>query len=184
MEAQPLDQTLGLADQLLEGLVGLLGQGVLEHLDLVELVAADHAALVGAVGACLAAEARRVGEQLVRQVALRENLAAVQGGEGRFGRREHEVHAVVRRILDLIDLVGELRELSRGLAALILEHQGQADHLVAVLQVLVDEVVKQGPLEARAHAAVDPEAGARQTRAALIVDEAEIRAQVHMVLFT
>ena len=118
----------------------------------------------------------------MRQVALGENLTAVQGGEGRLGRREHEVHAVIRRILDLIDLVGELRELSRGFAALILEHQGKADHLVAVLQVLVDEVVEQGPLEARAHAAVDPEAGARQTRAALIVDEAEVRAQVHMVL--
>ena len=34
-----------LAGQLIEGLVRLLGQGVLEHLDLVELVTADHAEL-------------------------------------------------------------------------------------------------------------------------------------------
>lgn len=80
---RPLTRRSALADQLLEGLVRLLGQGVLEHLDLVELVAADHAALVGAVGARLAAEARRIGEQLMRQVAFGENLAAVQGGEGR-----------------------------------------------------------------------------------------------------
>ena len=46
----------------------------------------------------------------------------------------------------------------------------------------IDEVVEQGPLQPCAHAGVHPEAGARQLGAPVIVDEAQVGAQVHMVL--
>ena len=68
VESQTLQQSLSLADQLLKSGLGGLGGGVLEHLDLVELVTADHAALVGTVAAGLFAEAGSVCEQLLRQL--------------------------------------------------------------------------------------------------------------------
>ena len=120
MEAQALDQVFGLLHQLLEGLVGLLGQGVLEHFDLVELMAPDHAPLVSPVGTGLPAEAGGVGEQLMGQISFVQDLPPVEGGQGCLRRREHEMHPLVGGIGDLIDLVGELGELARSLAALVL----------------------------------------------------------------
>ena len=58
----------------------------------------------------------------------------------------------------------------------------QDDHLIAVGKMRVDEVVQQRPLQPRAEAAVDPEAGAGQPRAAFIVDQPQIGAQIDMVL--
>ena len=52
-----------------------------EHLDLVELVHAEHAAHVLAVGARLAPEARRVARVPERQRALVDDLAHMQSGE-------------------------------------------------------------------------------------------------------
>ena len=58
----------------------------------------------------------------------------------------------------------------------------QDDHFVAVAQVAVHKVVEQRPFQPRAETAVHPEAGARQLRAALVVDQAEIGAEVDVVL--
>ena len=43
VEAQALHQVLRLGDQLVEGVVGVLGAGELEHLYLIKLMAPDHA---------------------------------------------------------------------------------------------------------------------------------------------
>ena len=182
VEAQALDQVLGLGDQLVEGIVRVLRAGELEHLDLVELVAADHAALLGAGGPGLPAEAGGVGEELLGQVCLGEDLVAVHAGQGRLGGGQHVVGAVVGGVLDLIDLIGKLGELAGGLAALVLQHVGGQDELIAIGQVAVDEVVQQRPLQAGAHAGVHPEAGPGQLHAAGVVDEAQVGAEVHMVL--
>src|SRR5699024_10158761 len=55
VEAQALDQVFCLADQFFKSLVGIFGAGELEHLYLVELMAPDHAPLVGPVRAGLPA---------------------------------------------------------------------------------------------------------------------------------
>ena len=118
----------------------------------------------------------------MRQVGLGEDFVAVQAGQRGLGRREHEMHPVVGRVFNLIDLVGEFRELPCRLAAAVFEHQRQHDHLVAVGQMLVDEIVQQRPFQTAAHAAVHPEARASQLRAALIVDQAEVGAEVDVML--
>ena len=64
---EPLQDRLGVAGQLLERLVRVLRMDDLHHLDLVELVLADHAARVLAVAAGLRAEARRVRGEPDRQ---------------------------------------------------------------------------------------------------------------------
>ena len=123
-------------------------------------MSADHSALVRAVGACLTAEAGRVADELFGQVCLGQYLVSVKRCKRRLCGREHIADAVVRRIFDLIYLVGKLRELSRGHAALIFEHVRGQDQLITVGKVSVDKVIEQSPLKARTHAAVDPEARA------------------------
>ena len=83
---------------------------------------------------------------------------------------------------DLEDLVSELGELTGSLAALVLQHVGGQDEIVAVGGVGVDEVVQQRPLQSCAHAGVHPVTGTGQLDAPLVVDQAQVLAQVHMVL--
>ena len=92
------------------------------------------------------------------------------------------MYTVVGRVLNLIDLVGELRELSGGQTALILKHMRRENELVAVSEMAVDEVVEKSPLKARAHALVDPETASGELRSAVIVDETEIGAEVDVML--
>ena len=65
--------------------------------------------------------------------------------------------------------------------ALVLQHVGRQDEIVAVSGVGIDEVIQQCPLQPCAHAGVHPVAGACQLDAPLVVDESQIGAQVHMV---
>ena len=179
MQPQPLDERARLADEELEHVLRLLRQRVGEHLDLVELVAADHPALLLAVGARLAPVARRVGEHLERQVLLLEDLAAVEVHERRLRRRQQELEAL---LLEAEDVLLELRELPGGEPALVGQQVRREDELEAVLEVLLDEVVEERPLEPRAHAAVEPEAVAAHADAAVVVDEPERRAELDVVL--
>ncbi len=151
MQPQTLDQTAGLADQLLQHGVAVLGTGVAEHFHLVELVAADHAALAGAIRAGLAAVAGRVGEQALGQVGLVENFAAVQVDQRGFRRREQEVEAFLGQTEHVIL---KLRKLAGRQAALVGQDVRRQHELVAILQMLGDEVVEQRPLELRALAGV------------------------------
>ena len=82
-----------------------------EHLDLVELVDAEDAARVLAVGAGLAPEARRVARVARRQRVGRERVAAVQRGERHLARADEEQLAVV----DVVDLGAVGREEARPL---------------------------------------------------------------------
>ena len=182
VEAQIPHQSLCLGNQLVKGLVGLLRQGVLEHLDLVKLMSPYHSPLVCPMAACLPSETGGVGKELMGQLRLGENFVAVQGSQGRFRRGKHEVHPLVGGIFDLIDLVGKLGELARRLAALVLQHVRQDHHFVAVTQMAVHEIVQKGPFQTGAHAPIDPETAACQLGAPLIVDEAQVGAKVYMVL--
>ncbi len=141
-----------------------------------------HAPLVCPVGTGLPAEAGGVGEELPGQIGFIQNLVPVDGAQGGLGGGQHVVQPVVGGVGDLVDLVGKLGELTGGLAAGVLQHVGRQDELVAVGNVGVDEVVEQCPLQPGAHAGVHPVAGAGQLHAPLIVDQAQILAQVNVVL--
>ena len=182
MQAQTGNQILRLVYQLLESLVRALGSCVLEHLYLVELMAPDHAPLVGAVGTGLPAEAGGIGEELLGKIGLGEDFIPVNGSKRCLGGGQHIVHPVVGGIGDLVDFICKLGELTGSQAALVLQHVGRQDEFVAVSHVAVDEVVQQSPLQAGAHAGIDPVSGTGQLDAPLVVDEAQVLAQVHMVL--
>ena len=71
VQAQTGHQLFGLGHQLVKGRVGVLGLAELEHFHLVELMAPNHAPLVGTVRTGLPAEAGGVGEQLLGQIGFR-----------------------------------------------------------------------------------------------------------------
>ena len=128
------------------------------------------------------AEAGGVGKELLGQIRLGEDIIPVDGGQGSLGSGQHVVHPVIGGIGDLVDLVRKLGELTGGFAALVLQHMGRQDKLIAVGNVAVDEVVQQRPLQSGAQAGVHPVAGTGQLDAPLIVNETQILAQIHMVL--
>jgi hypothetical protein len=87
-QLQRLQHGLGVAGHLLERVVALLGVDDLHHLDLVELVLADHAARVAPGAAGLGAEAGRVGRELDRQLRLGHHFVAHEVGQRHFAGRE------------------------------------------------------------------------------------------------
>ena len=59
---------------------------------------------------------------------------------------------------------------------------GRQDKIVAIGSVGVNKVIQQRPFQPRAHTGVHPVACTCQLYAPLIVDKAQVLAQVHMVL--
>ena len=66
----------------------MVGRRQLDHLDLVELVLADHPARVLAGSAGLGAKARRVSRQPDRQAVGRDDLVAVEVRQRDLARRD------------------------------------------------------------------------------------------------
>ena len=81
--------------------VGLLGGAKAHHLDLLELVLADHAARVLSVRACLGPETRRVGDVTNRQLVSIENDVRCEIRNRHLGRRDQ----VERRLVGRLELV-------------------------------------------------------------------------------
>ena len=77
--------------QALQFLVGVLGQGELDQLHLVELVLADQAPDILAVGAGLGAETGSVGGVTEGQVLGRENFIPVDVGDRHLGGGHQEI---------------------------------------------------------------------------------------------
>ena len=154
-------------DHLVEGGVGVLGLLHAHDFDLVELVQAVQAADVLAVGAGLAAEARRVGRQALRDLVLRQNDVAEDVGHGHLGRRDH-VEIVDLGVVHLALLVGELAGAEAGVAV---DHHRRFDLLVAGRGILIEEEVDQGALQLGSLALVDREAGAGDLDAQVEVDD-------------
>ena len=71
-------------------------------------MAADHAALAGAVSAGLAAVAGRVGKQLLGQFVLGEDLAAVEVDQRRLRRGQQEAETFFRQAIYVVFKLGEL----------------------------------------------------------------------------
>src|SRR5262249_58449840 len=81
-EFETLQDRFGIANHGFELLIATRGRRDLHQLDLVELMVAEDALHVLAVGAGLAPIARREGRVFPRQRLLREHFAAVERGQG------------------------------------------------------------------------------------------------------
>ena len=114
-QLQALQHLFGVGDHRLQLVHRRLGRRQLHQLDLVELVLADEAAHVLAVGAGLGAEAGREGDVLPRQVGRLQHLVAVQVRERHLRGRDQVEVAVARARLEEVAL--ELGELARCRAA-------------------------------------------------------------------
>ena len=89
-QVEALQDLLGIADEQLELGVRVLGLHDVHQFDLLELVLADHAARVLAVGTGFAAEARRVRSVAARQRAGLEDRFPREVRDRHFGGRDQE----------------------------------------------------------------------------------------------
>ena len=135
-----------MSHHLVQRCVGSLRRRDLHHLDLVELVLADHAARVLAVGAGLGAEAGRVRREPDRQRLGRHDLVAHQVRQRHFaGGDQVEVAAfrvrLLRAALLHLEEVGlELGQLAGAAQARRPDQVGRVALLVAVPRVWVSSM--------------------------------------------
>ena len=168
-QLQGLQHAFRVAGELLVGRLRVFRAGEPVHLHLVELVQADQAAGVAAVGARLAAEAGGIGGVAKRQLLRRDQLIAVQRGERHLGGGgEPEV------VLGAAEaLLGKLGQLARGGEAGGV-HQDRRQHLaVAGVVVAIQHEVDQGPLQAGALTQECHEAALGDAHGAFRVHQAE-----------
>ncbi len=147
VQPQPPHDVLGVRHEPLKQGSALFRRAKAVHLNLVELMHADQALFVGAVGARLASETRRVGGVPERQRLLGQDLVAVQAGQRRLARRQQ----VERVVAAPVQVVFELRQLAGGEHGRLVHQQRRQHGRVAVLAHLhVPHERDEGPLELRA----------------------------------
>ena len=137
-----------------------LGEAEDEHLDLVELVDAEHAARVLAGGSGLPAEARGVAGVAQRQRLAVEDLAHVERGEGDL-RGAGEVQVVALDAVD-VDLVG--RQEPGAVHRLLADEDGRQDGDEPARRDPVEREAVERQLEERRVAEAIGEARARDAR--------------------
>ncbi len=150
----------------------------IDHLDLVELVHAQHAARHLARAARLAAEARRIGRQLDRKLLSVQNVVAVVVRDRDLRRRDEPevVHVAV------VQVFGELRQLARARhGRRIHDERRQHFRIPLLLAVQVEHVLDERALQLGALSQDDREARARQLDAAREVENAQFLADFHVV---
>ncbi|MNG94387.1 hypothetical protein D3C79_533980 [compost metagenome] len=122
----------------------------------------DHATGIAPRSTGFAAEARRVGNQLERQLLGIEDLARDQVGQRHFGSRD-QVEVGLAFAADLEQVFLELRQLAGALQGRGLHQVRGVVLLVAVLAgVQVDHELRQGAVQAGDRAAQHGKACARQ----------------------
>jgi len=118
--------------------------GELHQLDLVELMLADQAAGITAVGAGLGAEAWGVGGVVERQVPFLERFIPVDVGDRHLRRRDQ----IEIPVVDLEQVFGEFRQLPGRRQRGGVGHEGRKDLGISMpLGVEVEHEVDQRPLE-------------------------------------
>ena len=167
LQSELVHQRLHVGDHIVQGLVGILRLLHAHDLDLVELVQAVQAADILAVRTGLAAEARRVGRQALRNLVGGEDHVTEDVGHGDLGGRDH-IEVVQVGVVHLALLIGELARAETGSGV---DHHRGLDLLVAGRGVAVEEEVDQRPLELGALALVDRETGTRDLDAQVEVDD-------------
>ncbi len=156
----------------------VLGEDVREHLDLVELVHAEDAPRVLAVGAGLAAEARGEARVAQRELVRVEDLVHVVRGEGDLGGAD-EIEVV---LLQVVHVLRGLAEEAGALHGARADQRGGQHRDEAGLGGLRDRRVDERQLQEGADAGEVVEARAGDLRAALDVDGAQRLAQLQVVL--
>ena len=172
-EAERRDETLGTSEDLLEHRRALLGRGVGEQLDLVEVVHPQHAPRVPARRPGLAPVARREGHEPHRQVRLGEHLVAMERRERHLGGR-HRPEVVA---LDRVRVVGELGQLARG-GQRVGEHEARGTDLLERVGVAVQGQLAQRPGERGTALALHREHRARDLHRPLVVEDAVAGAEL------
>ena len=147
-----------------------LGQAEDEHLDLVELVDAEHAARVLAGGPRLPAKARRVARVVERERVRVENLAPVHRSEPHLGgAREVEIVP-----LDPVDVDLLRRQEARAVHRLLADEHRWEDGREALPRHPVEREAVERELEERGGADPVDEARAGHLGPALGVDPCEL----------
>ena len=148
------------------GVERLVGRGVREELDLVELVHAQETAGVASGRTRLAAVAGGGGGEAQGQHRLLEDLAPVHRRQRNLGGRDRP--QVVA--FEVIGVVGEFRQVTGGCHRLGQHHRRGTDLLVG-RRVAVQRESGQRPQQAGAGAPVEGEHGTRETGAPFHVEQ-------------
>src|SRR6185312_14680738 len=118
-KAEPFEYGFGVAGEAFVLLVGVFGFDELDQLDLLELVLADHAADILAVGAGFGAEAGSVGAEGDGQLRFVEGLVAEEIGDRDLGGGDEPVVVllivaglVAALVVAVEEVFGELGELA------------------------------------------------------------------------
>ncbi len=142
----------------------------------------DHAAGIAPGGAGLAAEARRVGDELQRQLLGIENLAGHDVGQRHFCGRD-QVEVCLAFAADLEQIVLEFRQLTGALQRRRLHQVGGIGLFVAMLTgVQIDHELRQGAMQAGDRPTHQGEAGAGQFGGGLEIQPTVLLAQGDMIL--
>src|ERR1019366_4098558 len=169
---QPATYLRGIVHHLVKFIVQRFRANQLDHLDLVELMAALDAADVAPRRHLLAPEARRVCGQVNRQNAFVESFIAMEAGQRNLGGRdEPEVVLFI-----VVHRVPVLREMPSARDSLAIHHQ-RRDYLeVSLLLLDIEHPRDQRALEPRARAAQDIETRAREFYSAIELAASQILA--------
>ena len=95
---------------------------------------------------------------------------------------EHEATAFILSGFQPINVILELGELTRGKTALVAKHVRNQHQIIAVSNMEVHEIVEDRPLQTRAKSGIDPESVSGELDTALVVDQTQIGAEIHVVL--
>ncbi|KAF5045377.1 hypothetical protein DSECCO2_481830 [anaerobic digester metagenome] len=168
-----------MAQQLFQFVVGRVRVDEAHQLHLVELVLADHALGVLAVGAGLGAEAGRVGAVGDGQLALGQGRVAVDVGHRDLGRGDE----VVVGVAQAEEVLFEFRELAGAHEALAVDDDRGHDLVVAVLHGLhVEHEADERPFHASGPALQEHEAAARDLGRGFEVQAPQGRSQLPVLL--
>ena len=178
-QLQALQHDFGVPGQFFEGVVRAVGVGDLHQLHLLELVLAEHAAGVLAVGAGLGAETGGVGGVFERQFGFVDDLAGDQVGERDFAGGDQVAGAFA---LDAEQVLLELGELAGAHQRFGVDDEGHVGFGVAVFaHVQVQHELDQGAVHHGEVAGQDGVARAGQACGGAEVHLAERFAQGDMV---
>src|SRR6185312_1982426 len=176
VQAELLQNFLGVVSQLLQLLVRSVGPGKFDQFDLLELVLPDDAAHVISVGTSLAAEARSVGGERKRQARCVKHFVAVKVGDRYFGGRNQP--QVLFAVGNAKKVGSEFRQLASAIHGLGI-HQVRRQHLgVPVFaSVQVEHENGQRALQPRSQVPVNREARAGKFGGAFEIEHAQFFAQ-------
>ena len=171
-----------MSGQLLQAFVGLVRMDDLHQLDLVELVLADHAACVLAVGTGFRTEAGRMTDELQRQPVRGQNFIPHDVGDGNFGGgNQVKLSPVGFGYREQVFL--ELRQLPGAAHAVRVDHIGHVHFGVAVLAAVhVEHELRNCAMQARQRSLHQREARAADLCRGIEIQHAQPGPDIDMIL--